>query len=387
MSTMKNRSRREFLTRTAAAGSGLVLGITHPASREQSAPSIGKSLNVLILGATGFIGPHFVSAAVERGHQVTTFGRHKADNKLLSGVEQLIGDRNGNLSSLKNRDWDAVLDLATYIPIWVRTLGRFLARYTNHYTFISTEAVYRFPGATNEDSEVVEYTGIVDAFSDSPEPQYGPLKALCEREAQRQFGDKTLILRPGSIVGPRDSNGLFTYWPVRMEHGGEILVGGDPHAPVQFIDIRDLADWALRMIERGETGTYNAVGPAMPMKWGEMLGGIRGSLTSAMQLTWLPVPQLIEHGVSLSSGLLFWPTEGGISGLMRTANDRSRGKGLTFRSLGETARDTLCWYKTLSAQQKRDAIRGFDGKGSPIDEICRQERALLALWHSSHKDK
>lgn len=389
------QSRRKFLIQTGI--SGIVGGLLGP-GRSQALPrtagdpvspsaqamtaSAAKSLRVLILGATGFIGPHFVRAAVERGHVVSIFSRGRAHADLPSGVERLIGDRNDNLEALKNREWDVVFDLAAYIPLWVRTLGQVLAGRTKHYTFISTEAVYRYPGAVDESSAVQEYTGTVDAYSASPEQQYGPLKVLCEREAERQFPGRTLVLRPGSIVGPNDDRSpAHLYWPVRMQMGGEILVPGDPAAQVQMIDVRDLAEWAVVMAERAQTGTFNGTGPAMPMSWAEMLGGIRGSLAVPLKLTWVATQWLIERKVPGQDQLLFWPTEAGVAGSMQMSNDRARARGLTFRPWSTTVADILAWYDMQSPRRRRKLI----STPGDLTDFMTLEREILAAWHAQRK--
>jgi 2'-hydroxyisoflavone reductase len=331
----------------------------------------------LILGGTGFIGPHFVAAAVDRGHRVSVFNRGKSSANLPDGVERLTGDRAGSLEAISSRDWDVVFDLAVYVPIWVRTLGEALKGRVKNYIIISTGSVYQSPGAADEDSPVTKYTGSSDAYSQTPTPQYGPLKALCEREAERQFPGRTLVLRPGSIVGPGDQVGLFTYWPTRMQRGGKILVAGDPHARVQMIDVRDLAEWSVRMAEDGEVGIYNAIGPALPMSWCEMLGGIRGTFSVPMELIWVPAPALLGDPQRWGN-ILFWPTEGGVAGLMRMRNEKARAKGLTFRSLSETTQATLAYYQAHAA----DAQQRLAPEPSFMESSIRREQEFVVAWQS-----
>jgi 2'-hydroxyisoflavone reductase len=252
-------NRREFLAQTAIAGVGggilVMAGTQRAVATEKDATSASapkesvlasKPLRILILGGAGFIGPHFLRAAVDRGHQVSAFiyrpNKEKDLAELPADVEPLFGDRNGDRVSIQNRDWDAVFDLATI-------------------------ATYRFPGAHDERSSVVTYTGTDDPYAlKSPDfNQYGALKVLCEREAEKQFTDKSLSIRLGHPVGPNERTGALTYWVARMEQGGEMLAAGDPLLPVQLIDLRDLADWTVRIAERGTTGIFNAVGPAQPL--------------------------------------------------------------------------------------------------------------------------
>jgi 2'-hydroxyisoflavone reductase len=394
-------NRREFLTQTAVAASGLVSMAESQApgaaERDSASAATPKStavasrpLRILILGGTGFIGPHFVRAAVERGHYVSVFNRGKDKADLPPRIERLIGDRNGDLQSISNRDWDSVFDLAAYIPIWVRTLGQALNGRVRHYTYISSEAVYRYPGARDEQSSVAEYTGATDPYSKAPDSQYGPLKLLCEREAEKQFPRKTLILRPGAIVGSGDSVGAFAYWLVRMERGGEILVAGDPLSQVQLIDARDLAEWAVRMAENADTGAFNAIGPAMALGWGEMLGGIRGTLSVPLKLTWVPVSWITEQKIDSNSNLLYWPSEAGLPGLMSLSNEKALSKGLTFRPLAITATDTLAWYNAQPSDSRGRWLMGFNGpkgmKDTGTEEDSRsREQELLVAWHARQK--
>lgn len=385
-------NRRAFLIQTAAGGA-LILGGTKANCTERRILPAPKSLRILILGGTGFIGPHFVRVAIARGHQVSVFLRRGGQGaaKLPSTIEQLFGDRNGDLESIKNREWDAVLDLATYVPLWVRTLGKALSGRVGHYTFISTAAVYAFPGAVDERSQMLGYTDTADPYSlTSRGPQYGPLKALCEREAEKQFPGSTLVLRPGSIVGPGYENNpsgsaALAYWIVRMKRGGEILVSGDPLAQVQMIDVRDLAEWSIHMAENSDTGIFNTIGPAMVLGWAEMLGAIRGMYSAPMKLTWVPASWLTEQQVS-AGNVLYWPSEAGIPGLMHLDNDKARAKGLTFSSLAATAAETLVWYEALSTERKKELFWGIDRKSSLEDSLLR-EGELLARWRTDQEKR
>jgi len=199
--------------------------------------------------------------------------------------------------------------------------------------------------------------------------------------AAKQFPSKTLIVRSGCIIGPGDSVGAFTYLPVRMQAGGEILVAGEPLSPIQMIDVRDLAEWIIRMVEVGGIGTFNAVGPALPMGWAEMLGAVRGLFSVPVRLTWVPTSWLAEQHVASESNVLFWPTELGTPGLMRTRNDKARASGLTFRPLAVTAADTLAWYRSQPPEKQKQVLMGFDGKAA-LAESMERERSLLAAWHA-----
>src|SRR5437773_4584057 len=245
-------------------------------------------MRILILGGTGFTGPYQVKYALSRGHKVTTFNRGKTHpGELPAEVEQLVGDRNGNLDALKNRQWDVVIDNPTTLPAWVRDAAQVLKGNVERYVLISTISVYADTSkGVDENAPLAKYDGpdpykeTLEAMKASGYKTYGPLKALSEKEAEKWFPGKTLTIRPGLIVGPRDGTDRFTYWPVRVDRGGEVLAPGNPSDPVQFIDARDLAEWTIRMVENRETGIYNATGPAKPLVIGEMLDQIKVAFNS-----------------------------------------------------------------------------------------------------------
>lgn len=230
-------------------------------------------------------------AAVARGHEVSVFNRGKSAADLPLDVERLVGDRTGDLVSIQNRDWDAVIDLQTYSPVWVRGLGEALAGRVKHYTFISTVMTYaRSATEIDETSPLMRHDGNVDPYQTHPSrwQQYGSFKVVCEREAQAQFPGQTLVVRPGVISGPGDPTDHLAYCFARMRRGGEILAPGDSLSPIQFIDARDLAQWVLTMVEAADTGICNAVGSPMPMAMSEFLGAVRSLFTVPMRLTWVP---------------------------------------------------------------------------------------------------
>ena len=198
---------------------------------------------------------------------------------------------------------------------------------------------------------------------------YGPLKALSEKEAEKWFPGKALVIRPGLIVGPRDETDRFTYWPARIDRGGEVLAPGKPSDPVQFIDARDLAEWTIRMAESRETGIYNATGPAKPLEIGQMLNQIKDALHSSATFTWLPAEFLQQQKVEAWSDMPVWA--GDELGLARTKIDRALAKGLTFRPVAETARDTLAWFKSLPQDRQSKLRAGLTPE---------REAGVLAAW-------
>src|SRR6202040_2790186 len=230
-----------------------------------------------------------------RGHKVTTFNRGKTHpGELPSDVEQLVGDRIGKLDALKDRQWDVAIDNPTTLPAWGGDGAQVFKGNGERYVFVSTISVYADTSkGVDETAPLAKYDGsdpfkeTLEAMKASGYKTYGPLKALSEQEAEKWFPGKTLIVRPGLIVGPRDETDRFTYWPVRIDRGGEVLAPGDPGDPAQFIDGRDLAEWTIRMVENRETGIYNATGPEEKLGIGEMLDEMKRALNSNAKLTWV----------------------------------------------------------------------------------------------------
>src|SRR5256714_6737849 len=371
---MNKTTRRHFIKTSIAVGSGLGFALR---STSLFAGKSVKSLRILILGGTGFTGPCQVRYALNRGHKVTTFNRGKTHpGELPNEVEQLIGDRNGRLDALKNRQWDVAIDNPTTLPAWVRDAAQTLKGNVERYVFISTISVYgEVKTGPDETAPTEKYEG-TDPYKETLEAMkaggyktYGPLKALSEREAEKWFPRKTLIIRPGLIVGPRDETDRFTYWPVRIDRGGEVLAPGSPSDPVQFVDARDLAEWTIRMVENGETGVYNATGPAKPLGVGGMLDGIKAAEKSNATFTWVNEEFLTQQKVEPWSDMPVWT--GKDSGLARTSISRALSKGLTFRPLADTARDTLAWFKTLPQDRQSKLRAGLTPE---------REAEVLSAW-------
>ena len=377
-------TRRNFIKVSAMTGGAVSLGML--ASRSSHAQNKPKPMSILILGGTGFTGPFQVKYALERGHKVTVFNRGKTKpGELPEGVEQLIGDRNGQLDALKGRKWDVVIDNPTSVPVWVRDAAQVLKGNVGRYVFISTISVYAEHSAPGkeEDAPLAKYEG-EDAMKETRDTLiasqfklYGPLKALSEAEAEKWFPGTTLVIRPGLIVGPGDQTDRFTYWPVWIDRGGEVLAPGNPTDPVQFIDARDIAEWTIRMVENGATGIYNATGPTQPLGVGELLDGIKRALKSNAKLTFADTAFLEAQKVEPWSDMPVWiPPQGEMGGMGRTSIKKALAAGLTFRPLDVTARETLAWFKTLPADRQATLKAGLKPE---------REQEVLAAWHKREK--
>jgi 2'-hydroxyisoflavone reductase len=360
-------TRRTFVSGTVAAAAVAASGATIPKTE--------KPLRILILGGTGFIGPHQIRYAVARGHKVSMFNRGKTNPKLFPDVEHLEGDRNGRLDALKNRTWDAVIDNPSTLPKWVRDAATLLKDSAGQYVFISTLSVYADDSKIGEDESAKTIEGGDPNAEKVTMEAYGALKAQAEKEAVKVFGERTTIVRPGLIVGPGDTTDRFTYWPVRVARGGEVLAPGDGTDHVQFIDARDLSEWTIRLVEQKASGTFNAMGPLAPMTMAEMLHGIRAVVSNDIRFTWVPATFLDEQKVRPWADMPVWlPGSGDTAGFARRSNRRAIAAGLTFRPLADTARATLEYHESRPAEAKAKLRAGLTPE---------REAEVLAAWRKA----
>jgi 2'-hydroxyisoflavone reductase len=384
-------TRRDFLKTGAAIGGALGLGVIPSlALAERPVGRAQKPLKILILGGTGFTGPEQVEYAIARGHSVTLINRNKTRPDFFKGrVEQLIGDLNGDMSALKGLKFDVVIDNPTTLPGWVRNVAQYMKDNTDHYIFISTISAYandKTAWADESDATHPEPTAI-DPFAMEPANAgryYGPLKATSEREVQKLYANKFTIIRPGLIVGPLDRSDRFTYWPYRIDKGGEVLAPGGKE-PVQIIDSRDIAEWTIRMAENRTLGIFNGTGPKEPYTMKSMLEGIRDALGSKATFTWVTPEFLQENKVrawttsaqapTLGSMPVWVPDRPDNPAWSRRKIDKALAAGLTFRPLAKTAQETLAWCKTRPAPEL-EAL----SQGKLAGMSAEREAELLKLW-------
>jgi 2'-hydroxyisoflavone reductase len=378
-----NSKRRSFLKLSLLAGGSVGLGLL-PDVAGLSAHAIPKPLRLLILGGTGFTGPFQVQYALDRGHKVTVFNRGRTHpGELPKEAEQLIGDRNGQLDALKGRSWDVVIDNPATLPVWVRDAAQILKGNADRYVYISSTAVYADVSKTGleETMPLAKYTG-PDAMKETSATMrasnfalFGPLKAQSEAEAEKWFPGKALIIRPGYIVGPGDETDRFTYWPLRVERGGEMLAPGRPTDPMQIIDARDLAEWTIRMVEQGTVGAFNAVGPQTKLTMSQMLNEMKKTTKSDARFTWVDDEFLKEQKI-IDDIPIWTSTKGSEIGYLTTNSQKAMRHGLTFRPLSNTTKATLDWFHKQTADRQSKLRAGIKPD---------REREVLAAWHARQK--
>lgn len=386
-------TRRDFLRTTGLIGAGLAFGTTSACSGSDDAGDASAAAGaaaaaspsptpkrILVLGGTGFIGPHMVEYALARGHEVTTFTRGRSDTDLPPAVEQLVGDRNDDHTALEGRSWDVVLDNNTQDYRWVQTSTSLLADAAAHYVFVSSISVYATQGVGGGPEQVLlepivdeDFPRIArpDGWNDGDDAPYGLMKTLSEDIVHAAFPGRATVVRPGLIVGPRDPTDRFTYWPVRLDEGGEVLAPGNPEHATQVIDQRDLTEWIVRLAESGTTGDFNATGPAERRSMAQMLDEVGSVASNPHRLTWVPESFLAEQGVRPWFDLPAWiPGDPTMFVDVRDAV----AAGLTFRPLPTTARDTLAWDRTRPAEERANRQFGMSRE---------REREVLDAWRAA----
>lgn len=393
-----SHDRRTFLKLSAAAGGAIALNSVAGTSlgaaptgvapaRNDRVPRAAAPLHILILGGTGFTGPEQVNYALSRGHKVTLFNRNRTRPDFFKGkVDQLIGDLSGDASALAGKKFDVVFDNPTTFPFWVRNVAQHLKGNVGHYMFISTISVYPDNSVPNADESAATtpMPAGVDPYTTVREhagQYYGALKTFAEQEVARHYGQAHTIVRPGLIVGPLDRSDRFTYWPARIDRGGEVLAPGTPDDPAQYIDSRDLAEFMVHLAEQKVFGTFNATGPAKPTTMAETLYGIKAVTTAGASFTWVPADFLATQGVRGWRHMPIWlPPMGPTAGFLRRNCAKAIAQGLTFRPLAVTAKDTLDWHKTRSEAELKAMA---DGAAAGIS--AQKEAEVLAAWKASRR--
>ncbi len=364
------QSRRDFLRNVSVAA---VLAPFADVSADGSGPA-SKKLSILIMGGTGFLGPHIVNTATVRGHKLTLFNRGRTHPGLFPNIEQLHGDRKTDLSALNDRKWDVVIDTSAYIPGDVTRSTTLLAPNIGQYILISTVSVYAkmdkvgmdesTPVATTDDPNAEKVTN----------DNYGALKALCESAAMKVMPDRTTVIRPGLIVGPGDPTDRFTYWPVRVARGGEVLAPGSAKDFTQFIDGRDLADFVVLCAEKKTLGTFNADAQAGSITMGRLLDSCKKMSKSNATFTWVDPAFLEKEKVTPWADMPAWsPAEGDEAAFGRVSAAKAKAAGLKYRPLDDTVRDTLTWFKSEPAEHQAKLKAGI---------TAEREAEVLKDWHT-----
>lgn len=403
--------RRRFIISSGAIAGGLPLLGPVTAIADSSA-----ALRILILGGTGFLGPACTESALARGHRVTHFNSGRTEERrrearrpsvVPAGVEQLYGNRDPNktaddrrtegkanapkdpkspkgLSQLAGRKWDAVIDTSGYFPRLVKASATLLAPNVKQYVFISTISVYKRNDLPNFD-ETAPLATLADPNTEElgkDFENYGGGKALCEKAAEAAMPGRVTNIRPGFMVGPRDTSGRFIYWPVRVSLGGDLIVPGKPDDPIQIIDVRDVADWIVYCIERNIVGVYNATGPAKELSMKALLQGIRSGISSPAEFEWVDLDFLEKEKVSVESHFpLYAAPVGETAGFHRCNISRALGQGLKFRPVSDTAKATLDWYRSLPAELQPRVAPQFATKENEEPWLDTEKR-LLAKWRA-----
>lgn len=438
-------SRRTFLGQTIAGSTALALGTiglegalargafaegaAQPGAAQQAGGITGPRLRILILGGTGFLGPKTVEVALARGHHVTVFNRGRTEKRIpfgFEGVDHLYGNRDPNLpaddahgpdgnllnpeaspkglETLAGKSWDVVIDNSGYYPRHVKASAELLAKSCKRYLYISSISAYADNKVVGADEDhalakladpAVETMGPNSSF-------YGGLKALCEQVAQAAFPAKCAVVRPGYIVGPGDPTDRFTYWPVRFAKGGEVVAPGRPSDPLQWIDVRDLAEFLVKLAEDATTGVFNACGPGEPARFGDVIAScIQLAKRSGVvcNTKWLSAEFLNAQGAGGEDGVfpIWLDPVGDFAGFHCWSNARATAVGMRYRTLEDTLTATLAWWPTEVARRRRvgaQMVADAEAKGQPAPKLpdpellCQgpsaaKEVELLAAWKAA----
>lgn len=345
MQGMRRRSIFKIFAGLAAAG------CTARAGGETRAPEQAKAApkDLLVLGGTGFIGPHLVRHAVARGHRVTIFTRGRREADLPASVVRLIGDRNGKLEALAGKKWDAVIDDSATNPDYVRMSTDLLKGNVGSYLFTSSTGVY-YPYLQPGAEESREVRSVATDPEDGSEA-YGVAKVQCEQTVMAAFGARGAVVRPTYIVGPGDTTDRFPYWPVRLQKGGEVLVPGRRTDAVQWIDVRDLAEFMVKLVEEDRGGIFNVAGPAKGATMGSFMAEAQAAINPQATLTWIEDYAFLEAHEIFDS-VPWVMLKGNDLGHTAASNAKAVAAGLGFRPMATTIRDTLAWWPSVPEERR-----------------------------------
>lgn len=375
-------SRRKFLNNTAGAAASIpFLGIPFQKSIFDNSQKHSAPLKILILGGTSFLGPHQIAYALERGHEITTFTRGKTkpsfNKKYFDKVESLVGDREDNLEALKGRKWDVVIDNSGKRVHWTKATADLLKDSAGMYMYISSVSVY-YPYTGNDFSEEREVVMDIPADADEESKldyEYGVMKAQSEQATIDAFGkDRSIIVRPHFMVGPGDPTNRFTYWPVRLEMGGEVMVPDTGNNLVQYIDVRDIASWMIQLLENKISGTFNGAGPGFEMDVKTFVHGVHAAFSTPVSYTYIDDFDFLEKSGAVFMCPWVLPMEN-YKGMPKATIKKALDTGLKYRPLCETVKDTMDWWHSEDqTEEKRKAF--LEGENSVFDK----EKEVLKSW-------
>jgi 2'-hydroxyisoflavone reductase len=401
-------SRRDFIRSATVAAAGLAIA-GHASAQSSPQPSTQPpakdppraAKSVLILGGTGFLGPAVQEAALARGYAVTLFNRGRSEtlrhnrdrpSNVMKGVDVLYGNRDPNktadadnegveglkvdpnspkgLSQLVGRKFDAVVDTSCYYPRMAKASAELLAPNVKQYLFISTISVYKDNSKPGADTSAEIATTPNPTSEQMSNESYGPLKALCEQAVSAELPGRTTVVRPGYIVGRRDSSKRFLSWPVRASQGGVMIAPGSPDDPIQVIDVRDLAEFCMELIDKRVMDTFDATGPTKGLTWGKTLEACKAASTNDATLTWIPADFLEKQGV-MDAMPIWIPPVSEYAGFHTRNVDKSVKAGMKLRDIADTSKDSLAWYQGLPEKLQPAVVREF---------APEREKAVLEAW-------
>lgn len=375
---MKN-NRRKFIKTSLLASAGIpLISQTFWSFKKNEA----KSLSILILGGTSFLGPHQIKYALERGHKVSIFTRGKTkpnvNTKVFENVEHLVGDRENNLSALKNRSWDIVIDNSGRKAIWTKHTAQLLKKTCKTYIYTSSTGVYfpyRKANFKEHDNVLLKIPENIEDEMLQMEYDYGVMKAKSEHEAIKAFGEEnTVIVRPTYMFGPGDKTDRFIHWPIRLARKGEILVPGKKNDPVQYIDVRDVAEFMIRLAEKKIVGIFNAVGPRSKESISNFITNVKNTFDVTNEFIYIDDYDFLKKNKIYY--IIPWIMQDKYNfGSARINNSLAIENGLEFRDLKTSILETHeWWYSDNLSDEKRNLY-----EKNP-NSILVREKEIITNW-------